>query len=70
MHNKKVCVVGMVGVGGYIGCIFAKHLGDVYFFVRGKRLESIRKNGLKLCSNINGEMIVHPKMASVRTAYK
>ena len=64
MDNKKVCVVGMGGVGGYIGCIFAKHLGDVYFFVRGKRLESIRKNGLKLCSNVNGEMIVHPKMAS------
>ena len=64
MDNKKVCVVGMGGVGGYIGCMFAKHLGDVYFFVRGKRLESIRKNGLKLCSNVNGEMIVHPKMAS------
>mgnify|MGYP001160570439 CR=1 FL=1 len=64
MDNKKVCVVGMGGVGGYIGCMLAKHLGDVYFFARGKRLESIRKNGLKLCSNVHGEMIVHPKMAS------
>ena len=64
MDNKKVCVVGMGGVGGYIGCMFAKHLSDVYFFARGKHLESIRKNGLKLCSNVNGEMIVHPKMAS------
>lgn len=64
MDNKKVCVVGMGGVGGYIGCMFAKHLGHVYFFARGKRLESIRKNGLKLCSNVHVEMIVHPKMVS------
>ena len=39
MDNKKVCVVGMGGVGGYIGCIFAKHLDDVYFFVRNIKCE-------------------------------
>lgn len=64
MDNKKVCVVGLGGVGGYIGSMLAKHLDNVYFFARGKRLEAIRKNGLKLCSDVHGEMIVHPKMTS------
>lgn len=64
MDNKKVCIVGMGGVGGYIGCMLAKHFDNVYFFARGKRLESIRQNGLKLCSNVHGEIVVHPKMAS------
>lgn len=64
MDNKKVCVVGIGGIGGYIGCMLANHFDNVYFFARGKRLESIRKNGLKLCSDVHGEIIVHPKMAS------
>lgn len=64
MDNKKVCVVGMGGVGGYIACMLAKHFDNVYFFARGKRLEAIRQKGLKLCSNVHGEIVVHPKMAS------
>lgn len=64
MKEKKVCVVGLGGVGGYIGCMFAKHFDNVYFLARGKRLESIRENGLKLYSAAHGEMTVHPKMAS------
>ncbi|MFT8349382.1 ketopantoate reductase family protein [Clostridium saccharoperbutylacetonicum] len=64
MDNKKVCVIGMGGVGGFIGCMLAKHFDNVYFFARGKRLEAIRQNGLKLCSNVHGEIVVHPKMAS------
>jgi 2-dehydropantoate 2-reductase len=64
MDNKKVCVVGMGGVGGFIGCMLAKHFDNVYFFARGKRLEAIRQKGLKLCSNVHGEIAVHPKMAS------
>lgn len=64
MDNKKVCVVGIGGIGGYLGCMLANHFDNVYFFARGKRLESIRKNGLKLRSDVHGEIIVHPKMAS------
>lgn len=64
MNEKKVCVVGLGGVGGYIGCMLAKHFDNVYFFARGKRLESIKENGLKLYSKVHGEMTVHPKMAS------
>ncbi|OOM10394.1 ketopantoate reductase family protein [Clostridium saccharobutylicum] len=64
MKEEKVCVVGLGGVGGYIGCMFAKHFDNVYFLARGKRLESIRENGLKLYSAAHGKMTVHPKMAS------
>lgn len=64
MNEKKICVVGLGGVGGYIGCMLAKHFDNVYFFARGKRLEAIREKGLKLYSEAHGEMIVHPKMAS------
>ena len=64
MDNSKICVVGLGGVGGYIGCMLAKHFSNVYFLARGKRLESIKNNGLKLYSNLHGELNVHPKLAS------
>lgn len=63
MSSKKVCVVGLGGIGGYIGCCLAHQLDNIYFYARGARLESIRKNGLKLCSEANGEFIAYPKMA-------
>jgi 2-dehydropantoate 2-reductase len=64
MNNKKVCVVGLGGVGGYVGCILAKHFDNVYFLARGKRLESIKENGLKLYSAVHGEFIAYPKIVS------
>jgi len=64
MNEKKVCVVGLGGVGGFIGCMLAKHLNNVYFFARGKRLESIREKGLKLYSDVQGELTAYPKMVS------
>jgi 2-dehydropantoate 2-reductase len=63
MSEKKICIVGLGGVGGYIGCMFAHHLNNIYFFARGKRLESIRNNGLKLYSDAQGEFTAYPKMA-------
>ena len=64
MNEKKVCVVGLGGVGGYLGCMLAQHLDNVYFYARDKRLESIREKGLKLYSAAHGEMTAYPKMAS------
>jgi len=52
------------GVGGYLGCMLAQHLDNICFFARGERLKSIRKNGLKLYSETNGEVTVFPAMAS------
>jgi len=64
MNKKKVCVVGLGGVGGYLGCMLAQNLDNVYFFARGKRLESIMEKGLKLYSAAHGELTAYPKMAS------
>ena len=64
MNNKKVCIVGLGGVGGYIGCMLAQHFDNIYFFARGERLESFKEKGLKLYSETNGEFTVFPTMAS------
>jgi 2-dehydropantoate 2-reductase len=64
MNQKKICVVGLGGVGGYLGCMLAHHLDNIYFFARGARLESIIKNGLKLKSDTFGEFTAYPAMAS------
>jgi 2-dehydropantoate 2-reductase len=64
MSGKKICVVGLGGVGGYVGCMLAHHLNNVYFFARGERLESIKKNGLNLISPTYGEITAYPEMAS------
>lgn len=64
MINKKVCVVGLGGVGGYIGCMLAHHYDSIYFYARGARLTSIKENGLKLYSDAFGEFISYPAMAS------
>jgi len=64
MNNKKICVVGLGAVGGYLGCMLAHHYDNIYFFARGERLASIKKNGLKLYSDAFGEFITHPAKAS------
>lgn len=64
MNNKKVCVVGLGGVGGYLGSMLAHHYDNIYFFARGARLESINKNGLKLYSDAFGNFTAYPAMAS------
>ena len=64
MKNKKVCVVGLGGVGGYLGCMLAHHYDNIYFFARGERLKSIKKDGLKLSSDAFGEFTTYPAMAS------
>jgi 2-dehydropantoate 2-reductase len=64
MSEKKICIVGLGGVGGYLGCMLAQHFDNIYFFARGKRLESIKENGLKLYSDGQGEFKAYPKMIS------
>ena len=50
----RVAVVGAGGVGGYFGGKLAQGGLDVTFIVRGKTLEALRKNGLRIDS-INGD---------------
>lgn len=46
----KIGIIGAGGVGGYFGALIAKAGFDVVFIARGKHLEAIRKQGLKLKS--------------------
>lgn len=55
----NIVVVGAGGVGGYFGGRLAEAGNNVTFFVRGKTLEAIRKNGLKVKS-IDGDFDVYP----------
>jgi len=56
----NIVVVGTGGVGGYFGGKLANAGFDVTFIARGKTLQAIKDNGLKVKS-VNGDFVVHPK---------
>lgn len=58
---SRIAVIGIGGVGGYIGAALANAYDDVTFVARGKRRESLEKNGLRLHSDILGELVARPK---------
>ena len=57
----NIVVVGAGGVGGYFGGKLAHAGFDVTFIARGKTLQAIKLNGLKVKS-VNGDFVVHPKV--------
>ncbi len=59
----KIVVMGTGGVGGYFGAKLANAGHDVAFIARGKHLEAIKENGLKIISEL-GDIIIHPAKAS------
>ena len=59
----KIVIMGTGGVGGYFGAKLANAGHDVGFIARGKHLAIIKKNGLKVISEL-GDMIIHPVKAS------
>jgi 2-dehydropantoate 2-reductase len=54
----RIVVVGSGGVGGYFGAKLAKAGEDVTFVARGKHLEAIRANGLRIRSAVEGDWSV------------
>lgn len=61
LKNKKIAVVGIGGVGGYLAGVLAKTYPDQLTMVaRGARLEAIRENGLKVHSDLSGEFCIKP----------
>ncbi|MCF6173744.1 MAG: 2-dehydropantoate 2-reductase, partial [Campylobacteraceae bacterium] len=57
----KIGIIGLSGVGGYIGAKLAQsNLADVFFIARGKHFEVIRENGLKI-KDVKEEFVVCPK---------
>ncbi|MCW8839320.1 MAG: ketopantoate reductase family protein [Thiovulaceae bacterium] len=59
--DLKTAIIGIGGVGGYIGAKLTQHKQDVTLFARDKNLDAIKQNGLKIIDN-KDEFIVHPKM--------
>lgn len=58
-QNKKITVIGLGGVGGYIGAMLADVNDQVTFVVRGERKLSLEKNGLRLHSDFSGDKTVY-----------
>lgn len=67
MKNTTIAILGVGGVGGYIGgMLAAARLPGVrtVFIARGQTLDVIRRNGLKLITADQGERVVHPDLVS------
>ena len=59
----KITVMGTGGVGGYFGAKLAKAGHDVAFIARGNHLKAMKKNGLKVYSEL-GDVTIDPMKAS------
>jgi 2-dehydropantoate 2-reductase len=65
----KIAIIGIGGVGGYYGGKVAQKYGiirehDVFFVARGEHLAEIKKNGLKVITQEEGEFIAMPTTAT------
>lgn len=60
LKDKKIAVIGIGGVGGYLSALLADKYPNVSFVARGERKTSIEKHGLVLHSDYRGEKVVHP----------
>ena len=60
----KICVVGIGGVGGYLGGALARAKAgtedQVYFVARGARKEALQANGLTVNSDLLGTFVARP----------
>ena len=59
----NIVVMGTGGVGGYFGARLANAGHNVSFIARGRHLEAIKKNGLKIISE-TGDILIHPTKVS------
>lgn len=59
----KIAIMGSGGVGGYFGGRLAQAGEDVTFIARGKHLEAIREQGLRIASPL-GDHTVRPARAT------
>jgi len=56
--TMRIAVMGAGGQGGLFGSLLSQAGHDVTFIARGKNLEAIQKNGLKLKSKVFGDLTV------------
>ena len=65
-ENMRIAVVGLGGVGGYLGGMLAQHYPQVTFAARGARGEALKKDGFTLHSDYKGEIHVSPEVCETR----
>lgn len=61
LTEKKIAVVGIGGVGGYLAGMLGRVCFGLTLVARGARREALQKNGLVLHSDYHGEIRVTPK---------
>ena len=64
----KIAILGIGGVGGFYGGKLAQHFSgkgknEIIFIARGKHLEAIHEDGLKIIDG-ESEIIVHPDICT------
>jgi 2-dehydropantoate 2-reductase len=57
----KIAVLGTGGLGGYFGARLAAAGYDVTFVARGKHLDAMRKNGLRVSSALGDVVVENPR---------
>lgn len=62
-EEKKILIVGIGGVGGYLAGMIGRKYKNITLIARGQRKESLKKHGVVLHSDYNGEIVV--KVAAV-----
>jgi 2-dehydropantoate 2-reductase len=67
-NELKICIVGAGAIGGYVGARLALSGADVTLIVRGKNLEAIRANGLRLIAADGAEQAVRNVRATASFA--
>ena len=60
----RIAMMGSGGIGGYFGGRMAAAGADVTFIARGRHLDAIRHNGLKIDSAELGDAVIHPAQAT------
>lgn len=59
--DKKIAVVGIGGVGGYLAAMLGRVCPHLTLGARGGRRDSVLKDGLVLHSDYKGEIVIHPE---------
>lgn len=60
-NSINAAVAGIGGVGGYLAAMLCRHYSRITLAARGKRRESLSKNGISMDSDIHGSFTAYPK---------
>ena len=63
----KIGIMGMGAIGGYICAMLCKSKENVYIIGKGESLNTIKDNGITLESEVDGNFVVFPKLATENT---